>query len=101
MTSPRNLRRLSSRSQHGRVTLGNIAFAGAALAADAGLSFLAPEKQMDGTIQELDFGANTMVFEGVRIRMAADVQVEIRGRLLQARVVKPPFVRNGKAQIDL
>jgi aminomethyltransferase len=28
-------------------------------------------------------------------------QVEIRGKLLPARVVKPPFVRNGKAQIDL
>jgi aminomethyltransferase len=28
-------------------------------------------------------------------------QVEIRGRLLEAKVVKPPFVRNGKAQIEL
>jgi len=28
-------------------------------------------------------------------------QVDIRGRLLNARVVKPPFVRNGKAQIEL
>jgi aminomethyltransferase len=28
-------------------------------------------------------------------------QVEIRGRLLSARVVKPPFVRNGAPQIDL
>ncbi len=28
-------------------------------------------------------------------------KVEIRGRLLSARVVKPPFVRNGKAQIEL
>jgi aminomethyltransferase len=28
-------------------------------------------------------------------------QVEIRGKLLSARVVKPPFVRNGKAQIDI
>jgi aminomethyltransferase len=28
-------------------------------------------------------------------------QVEIRGRLLAAKVVKPPFVRNGKAQIEL
>jgi aminomethyltransferase len=28
-------------------------------------------------------------------------RVEIRGRLLPARVVKPPFVRNGKAQIEL
>jgi aminomethyltransferase len=28
-------------------------------------------------------------------------QVEVRGRLLAARVVKPPFVRNGKAQIEI
>lgn len=28
-------------------------------------------------------------------------QVEIRGKLLSARVVKPPFARNGKAQIEL
>jgi len=28
-------------------------------------------------------------------------QVDIRGRLLNARVVKPPFVRNGKAMIEL
>ncbi len=28
-------------------------------------------------------------------------QVEIRGRLLNARVVKPPFVRDGKAKIEL
>jgi aminomethyltransferase len=29
------------------------------------------------------------------------VQVEIRGKLHRARVVKPPFVRHGKAMIDL
>jgi aminomethyltransferase len=28
-------------------------------------------------------------------------QVEIRGKLMTARVVKPPFVRNGEAQIEL
>jgi len=28
-------------------------------------------------------------------------QVDVRGRLLAAKVVKPPFVRNGKAQIEL
>jgi len=39
----------------------------------------APEKTMEGTIQALDFGANTMIFQGTRIRMAPDVQVEIRG----------------------
>jgi aminomethyltransferase len=32
---------------------------------------------------------------------AADpVQVEIRGKLLSARIVKPPFVRNGRAMIE-
>jgi aminomethyltransferase len=30
-----------------------------------------------------------------------EVQVEIRGKLLSARVAKPPFVRHGKAQIAL
>jgi aminomethyltransferase len=29
------------------------------------------------------------------------VQVDIRGRLLPARIVKPPFVRNGKVMIEL
>jgi aminomethyltransferase len=28
------------------------------------------------------------------------VQVEVRGKLLNARVVKPPFVRNGKALVS-
>ena len=32
---------------------------------------------------------------------AARVQVDIRGKLLNARIVKPPFVRFGKAMIDL
>jgi len=31
----------------------------------------------------------------------ASVQVDIRGKLLPARVVKPPFVRNGRALISL
>ncbi len=38
-------------------------------------------------------------------RVPADIgercQVEIRGKLLDARVVKPPFVRHGEAQIEL
>jgi aminomethyltransferase len=29
------------------------------------------------------------------------VQVDVRGRLLAARVVRPPFVRLGKARIEL
>ena len=28
------------------------------------------------------------------------VQVDVRGKLLTARVVKPPFVRHGKALVD-
>jgi hypothetical protein len=28
-------------------------------------------------------------------------QVDIRGRLLDVRVVRPPFVRNGKPCVDL
>jgi aminomethyltransferase len=32
---------------------------------------------------------------------AASVQVEIRGKLHAARVVKPPFVRHGKALIPI
>ena len=31
----------------------------------------------------------------------ARVQVEVRGRLLEARVVKPPFVRDGRARVAL
>jgi aminomethyltransferase len=31
---------------------------------------------------------------------AAHVQVDIRGKLLDARVVKPPFVRNGRALVS-
>lgn len=40
---------------------------------------LAPEKDMEGTIQSLDYGANTMIFEGVRFLMAPELTVEIRG----------------------
>ena len=29
------------------------------------------------------------------------VQVEVRGKLLPARLVKPPFVRNGRVLVDL
>jgi hypothetical protein len=38
-----------------------------------------PEKERYGIIQELDFGANTMIFEGYRYRMAPELIVEIRG----------------------
>ncbi|MFM7433757.1 MAG: glycine cleavage T C-terminal barrel domain-containing protein, partial [Gammaproteobacteria bacterium] len=38
-----------------------------------------------------------------RVPRATDVsvQVDIRGKLLPARVVKPPFVRHGRALISL
>ena len=32
---------------------------------------------------------------------AAEVQVDIRGKLLGARIVRPPFVRNGKSLLKL
>ena len=31
---------------------------------------------------------------------SARVQVDIRGKLLEARVVKPPFVRHGRALVS-
>jgi aminomethyltransferase len=37
----------------------------------------------------------------VPVATGDNCQVEIRGRLLEAKVVKPPFVRNGEAQIAL
>lgn len=40
---------------------------------------LAPEDEMTGTIQSLDFGANTMIFEGIRFQMAPELTVEVRG----------------------
>lgn len=48
-------------------------------AAASSPSALAPEKEMQGTIEQLDFGANTMIFEGIRFRMAPELTVEIRG----------------------
>ena len=36
----------------------------------------------------------------VPVGEAADVGVEIRNKVLKARIVKPPFVRNGKAVIE-
>jgi len=52
---------------------------GSAAVAESSLSYLAPEKQRDGVIQELDFGSGTMIFQGYRYRMAPEVEVEIRG----------------------
>ena len=45
----------------------------------ATIAELAPEKEMEGTIQAVDFGANTLIFEGVRFQVLPDAEVEIRG----------------------
>ncbi len=45
----------------------------------AASSYLAPEKSKTGTIQELNFGANSMIVDGNRYYVAPDVHVEIRG----------------------
>jgi aminomethyltransferase len=42
-----------------------------------------------------------IAFARVRGEVPARLWVEIRGRMQPARVVKPPFVRNGKALIEL
>ncbi|MDH3526793.1 MAG: glycine cleavage system aminomethyltransferase GcvT [Gammaproteobacteria bacterium] len=42
-----------------------------------------------------------IAFARVPSETGATCQVEVRGKRLSARVVKPPFVRNGKAQIEL
>ena len=51
---------------------------GATFAAESVVE-LAPEMETEGVIEDLDFGANTMIFEGVRYHMAPDLTVEIRG----------------------
>jgi aminomethyltransferase len=38
-------------------------------------------------------------FARVPAGAGGNVQVDIRGKLLKAHIVKPPFVRNGKPQI--
>ena len=45
----------------------------------ASVAEFAPEKEMEGTIQAVDFGANTMIFEGIRFQVMSDAEVEIRG----------------------
>lgn len=51
---------------------------GATFAAEE-VAELAPEMETEGMIEALDFGANTMIFQGVRYQMAPDLSVEIRG----------------------
>lgn len=41
--------------------------------------FVKPERTGTGTIQELDFGRNSMVLGGNIYRAATDIRVEIRG----------------------
>ena len=55
------------------------AAAATSIAAASGVVELAPIKDMEGTIQKLDFGANTMIFQGIRYSMAPELTVEIRG----------------------
>jgi aminomethyltransferase len=43
----------------------------------------------------------SIAFARVPAKTGDRVQVDIRGKLLNATVVKPPFVRNGKPRIDL
>jgi aminomethyltransferase len=43
----------------------------------------------------------SIAFARVPAGVGAAVQVDIRGKLLAARIVRPPFVRHGEAQISL
>lgn len=61
------------------LALGALAASVGAFSEDQAVWETAPEKELAGIIQDLDFGSNTMIFQGLRIRMAPDVQVEIRG----------------------
>ena len=40
---------------------------------------LAPVKEMEGTIQKLEFAENAMILDGIRYHMGPDLVVEIRG----------------------
>jgi len=42
----------------------------------------------------------SIAFARVPVATAERVQVDVRGRLLSAKVVKPPFVRNGKSLVS-
>ncbi|MEZ5541999.1 MAG: glycine cleavage system aminomethyltransferase GcvT [Pseudomonadota bacterium] len=60
--------------------------------------------QGDGEITSGSFSPTlqrAIAFARVPRDTGATCQVEVRGKMLQARIVKPPFVRNGKAQIAL
>ncbi len=47
--------------------------------AASGVVEMAPVDEMEGTIEDLDYAAGTMIFEGIRFYMAPELTVEIRG----------------------
>jgi aminomethyltransferase len=56
----------------------------------------------DGVITSGGFSPSmecSIALARVPIGAGADCQVEIRGKHIDASIVKPPFVRNGKIQI--
>ena len=62
------------------------------------------EGAADGEITSGSFSptlGRSIALARVPVQAGERCQVEIRGKLLSARVVKPPFVRNGKARIEL
>ena len=63
-------------------SIATILFAGVLLLGGTGhaaQSLSAPEMSKSGTIQELNFGSNSMIVGGYRYSVAPDVHVEIRG----------------------
>jgi aminomethyltransferase len=70
---------------------------------------IAPRQDADqgGTCGEITSGTfsptleRSIAFARVPAAVGRHVRVDVRGKLLNARVVKPPFVRFGKAMIEL
>ena len=61
------------------------------------------EGAADGEITSGSFSptlGRSIALARVPVHTGERCQVDVRGRLLAARVVKPPFVRNGKAQVE-
>ena len=71
------------------VAFGALWGAAGAAAQEQVVREFAPEKQMAGYIQELDFGSNSMIFQGVRIHMAPEVEVEIQGSYGAFTMLRP------------
>jgi aminomethyltransferase len=58
----------------------------------------------DGEITSGTFSptlARSIALARVPAATGASVQVDVRGKLLEARVVRPPFVRHGKVLVQL